>query len=459
MSHKSVRERSWGLFVLLIVVKGLLFVLLIPAWQGPDETRNFAAVREWSSGKSADPPASSDDSSGDSMLRSLDTYDFWRLSEHTIPKSLVTIPTQSPFLASFLTLPGRVIAFGDIVSHLMFLRFLSFLLYLGVVWITFQLATQVDPDSHWTAFSAVGFVAFHPQYSFQSGIFSLDCYLVFFFSVILYILGRLPLMHRKGLAVGVLLLITGLSVMTKRIGVVAFPLCLVGLFLVALRCPTSASRSRQLIGGALLIGVGLGSGLVLLREPIWEMMYQLFEKEYLLGEWGQFLSYASRSIYLALFGAYGSPPDMSRIVRSLAIFYVSFWFSYGWMIYKLSYGWYVVLFGVAGWAMVGFGRTIVRRPVRAQFDSHVLSILFVALLMVVGSVVTAVVFHPLWSPNDAHGRYLFPVLVPISIFLAVGIRGGVPETCKDTASKFFILFVLMLNLVCVVKYLIPIFYL
>jgi 4-amino-4-deoxy-L-arabinose transferase-like glycosyltransferase len=432
---------------------------LIPPWQGPDETRNFMAVLAGSSGIPIQAAVPLDGSIGEPVLDSLDTYDFWRLSEHTIPKSIVTIPTPSPFLSWFLTLPSWIFSFSDIVSHLIFLRFFSFLLHIGVVWITFQLAMQLEPDAPWMAFSAVAFVAFHPQYSFQSGIFSLDCYLIFFFSLIVYVLSRLPFARRPGLGLGALVVLSGLAVVTKRIGLVALPLCLAGLFLVALRRSASTRRFRQLIYGALLIVIGGGLGTVLFRGAIWEVSHLVFEEWYLLGDWGEFLSYSFRSIYMSISGAFGAPPGMARIVRSLGILYVSFWFSYGWMIYKLSYGWYVILLGVAGWGIVGLSIAMLRRSVRARLNTHVLSILFVALLTVVASVVTAVLFHPLWNPNDAHGRYLFPALVPMAILMAIGIRGSVPEVYKDTASQAFTLFFIMLNLVCVVKYLIPLFYL
>ena len=104
----------------------------------------------------------------------------------------------------------------------------------------------------------------------------------------------------------------------------------------------------------------------------------------------------------------------------------------------------------------GAVRLITQRSSRDTLDKQVLSVSLISLALFFTIVLTAVLGR---IPDVAHGRYLFPALVPLAILMAVGIRESVPGAYKDTASVATILFFIALNVVCVVKYVMPIFYL
>ena len=437
--ERDIVSRVRRPFFLLVVVKALLFMLLLPPWQGPDEIQHFTGVLMFAGGAPFG-STTPNEAIEARILQSLDRHDFWRLSEDTIPRSVVNRGSTSPVLLWFLAIPVRHLPTRDVISQLMFLRFLSVCCSLGIVWLAFQVAAQFDPESPWTALTAASIVAFHPQYSFISGVFSPDNYFILFLSLIVYLLCRFPYVRNKTPIVVALFLLTGFSFFSKRAGFVAIPVCLLGLLSTILLSPASKERSRILLGFAASVSAGVVVYLLgmFLYSPA--------------AAWGGWILQEAMAVLSAISVEQLTP---ERLIRSLGVFYVSFWFSYGWMIYKLSYGWYLVLGAMTLLSVGGVVVLIAKRSHRERLDTRVLLVALISVFFVVTLYLSVVLFRPV----TAHGRFLFPVIVPLAVLMAVGIRACVPAVYKDSACIVTILFFIALNGLCLLKYLIPIFYL
>ena len=433
------------LFFLFVAVKGILFVLLLPPWQGPDESQHFSVLLtliQADPGRLLGVYPSAD--LQQLILDSLNTYEFWRLSEYHIPRSVVGTGSTSPLFHWGLALPFRYVPVHDLdfVSFLFLLRFLSVGLHLGVVWITFLVATQLSQQqSPWTALSAASIIAFQPQYSFLSGVFIPDNYLVFLLGVIVYVLCRLPNTRYPIGASLLLLLLASLAFATKRTGLVAFPVCGLGILSAAFFTPHIEHRYRLFLTlGTFVACLVIGHVMGLLIYPS-------------VGQWEQQMVLEGGGLVGTLFA---EKPDFGEMLRALAVAYVSFWFSYGWMIYKLSYGWYLILGGMCLLGCWGLVKALAQHFESGTFDRQTLAVSFltIGLVCIVASPVLL-----LYDSDSAHGRYFFPALVPVAVSLAAGIRESSPRRYQDLACMLTIMFFLFLNVVCVTKYLVPIFHL
>jgi hypothetical protein len=159
--------------------------------------------------------------------------------------------------------------------------------------------------------------------------------------------------------------------------------------------------------------------------------------------------------------------DMSDIpsylfVRFILVQFVSFWFSLGWMIYKMSLGWYVLFSLITLLSLVGLIRLIYARFRNRGFafvNLRVVSLLI--LLFVLSQAATVIAYGPSpdGSMSDAMGRCRFMEIGAVSILIPLGLWAISPARKRDMVMKSFVCFMIFLNMVSVLKYIIPIFYL
>ncbi|MBW1741107.1 MAG: hypothetical protein JRJ42_08245 [Deltaproteobacteria bacterium] len=160
----------------------------------------------------------------------------------------------------------------------------------------------------------------------------------------------------------------------------------------------------------------------------------------------------------------GNIPEIpfNLIMRFILVQFVSFWFSLGWMIYKMSLGWYVLFGLITLVSLAGMIRLIYTRFRNRKFEFINMRIVSLLLLLFALSQIAMVVAYgplPTSSINDAMGRCRFMEIGALSVLIPLGLWAISPARKRDMVMKFFVCFMIFLNMVSVFKYIIPIFYL
>ncbi|MBC7225001.1 MAG: hypothetical protein H5T59_12145, partial [Anaerolineae bacterium] len=142
-----------------------------------------------------------------------------------------------------------------------------------------------------------------------------------------------------------------------------------------------------------------------------------------------------------------------RLALYTVLTFAGFWGNFGWLTVPLSPGWYVLLSlatlgsaaGLVRWWVQGKGQ-----PWQRQACAGLALALALALFQ---NLVPMLVRD--WQPQ---GRYLLPALFPAGALFAVGWRAWLPEAWARRGAAVFVASFVVLNLVCLVGYVIPYFH-
>jgi len=150
------------------------------------------------------------------------------------------------------------------------------------------------------------------------------------------------------------------------------------------------------------------------------------------------------------------------ILRFWLVQFISFWFSLGWMVYKMTMGWYALFALVSLASVIGIGKLYTKERHSDEWGSlnrGVVSSLI--LLTAISLMAMAMAYGP--SPSttlgDALGRCRFMEIGAVTILLPLGLWALAPVSRRDTVMKIFSCGVVMLNVVTLFGYIVPIFYL
>lgn len=407
--------------VLAVVLHGLVYFVLLPPWMGEDEPWHFEYARDLALAHDSHDSHDSLDLAGppagvaaeEALTRSqqrirartgaapedvVDTQarivasmqanlfwervDFagWGHGAHTLDRFVKghSEADQPPLYYAACAAGLRLFGLRAVEAQLWFLRGLSFLCYLAVVWLTWALA-RLAAEEAWIAACAALVVAWLPMHAHQAAIVNNDVLVKVFASAALWLAGLL-LLGRAGLrAAGAMLACAALAVATKptAIGVVP-PLC------VALAAAWGKDRSRAArvvaAGGAAAL---LAGGAIL----YWQLagtqsLPDLLAKRH----WGFVLS---RHFYL-------------ETLRTLAG-------SFNWYTRDAPRSLYALFALALGGGLVGSVVAAVRG--RDGTQRRIVALCWLA----VGCQFAAMLFR-----GFATGRYLFPVLPALGTLVAVG---------------------------------------
>lgn len=455
------------------MVKGVLFAVLIPFGQGPDEPAHVAATLLFARPMPLWPHGNQytyenfDTDMHQAIFDLLEQERFWPLmreDRELSPFSIVPYPrdvSDLSYFASYVVgvrshtsplyfvLTGQLIRVFEIHTlwgQWLFLRLLGVALGLGVMGFTYLIAKTLIPEDNALALAAAICVGFLPQYSFLSAVVSPDTLLIFVATATLYVACRLIQAQRKRWWTCGLIVLSLLCMLTKRAGFASVLFAVIVLpvaFWKSLFAPkprvTVGSHALRILG--LFLGLptalGIAVGVTAFTSPslydvvvgrIFEIVSQFWHRPLLL-----------------------SLPDFFRFS---AILFVSFWFTYGWMIYKMAVGWYGVFAGLSLIGGAGILRTLIRPERGISLPLVLLLVFFLGLYWL--SAFALVVASQ--SVDVTQGRYLMPAVAAVGILLSLGVRGIVPRTGRQLALQLLSLCMIGLNGIAVFKYLLPIFY-
>lgn len=417
--------------VVIFVLLGLLYSMIVPSWEAPDERDHFAYamyVREHVA-----LPVQNEKSVATAHHPPL-FYILAAIASLPVDNSNVVGAYRSNRNFLFAPYGGRelnrhVLSTGDtfpyagwaLALHLM--RWLSLVFGAGAVWLTYKFASELLPGQSAIACFATALVAFNPQFVFISAAAMNDGLLAFAATGLLWSLVRAmrqPSTLRRWFIVGVWM---SLAAMSKISGLAFAPIVAVGLLICAIQ-----GRSINL-----LVRGGLVLTLPILVLTGWWFIRNFVLYEDILGTsaWLKHFPGAIRNSPIDW------PTTTMQILRSA-------WAVFGWMTVAAP-GWvFTGIWALLGFSIVGlavYGLKQLRHPPRMWPAAAWAAI---GCLILVLYQIGLMVRENLQWITASQGRYFFPVIAPAMVLVSLGWGTLLPARVRPYVLSAVALFLLAL---------------
>lgn len=488
-------RRLLALLLAIQLIRAVLYAVLLPLWQNPDELAHFEYVRlltdretirldlplgdtvayrvvaALGGGRAEGAQARTHSDLRREISESLVRHRFWEIRRVPDPEGVGVFgyPELNQPPLSYLVAAAvlRALSLGSVDDEAYALRFLSIIMSLAIVAIAYQVVRELLPDRPAVAFAAAGFITFIPQYTSLSGAITNDKLVELAFAGVFALTVRSA---RQGLSwpgwTG-LAALTVTALLTKKSGWILVPTLVFYWDLRRFRRGGGRWRRYALTRLGLFVAVAA----LFLSTPSWlAPLAELYgrHKEALPPAVTATLDGISRR-FEGQFG--GSPPEfvVSRVQRIpealpwlrryyFPILFRGFWGNFGHMEVPLSnelYQMLAVAVGVAALGLAFLTAEVARGRVRWapwQQDGLVFLAGAAFLVFLLTFVRDALVL------NLSQGRNLYPVVIPLAVLFVLGLarvarRAGEWRVCWALLAGMAVF-----DAVCVIHYVIPFFY-
>lgn len=446
----------------LVILRGLMYCLVIPFDQSPDERHHFLLIK-------AKHLQLSGASLEEKQRIASQIEFFWYRS--LFPE---TTRTQEDFTGGHLPLPPssmrlyyfvtgwllNVCALGYIREEIYLLRGFSILCGAIVTVFAILIAREIFPNDRFLRVGVPIFIAFVPQFSAMNGVINNDKLAEVFASLLFWILVNLfknGLSWQSGAAYVIVVL---LALMSKRTMIFILPLSFIALFLYYWKGRIGVKMHLFLFGG--IFGVTLLVYLLLWYPALYELMQKhvigIPEARYLPEKLfrPELLSNATL-LYIAKF---------------FTVMYWGFWGIFGNMTIRLHHFWYVVAACAQSLAIVGLLKYILhikRRSFPAPsgtdqgkgleiWKTKICYLFGVSILLWVIIPVFRSIILRFDRPDLTQGRYLFTVMIPVSILTMFGLFRLFPKKYYPWVGGIGLGAMLLFDTMALINYLLLNFY-
>jgi len=449
-----VRSYGLGLLLALALVRGVIYAVVTPPWQAPDETGHFEYV--WLMAHLGRLPHAEDLSPAFEQELVGSLYE-WRYGEFIgrplpegIPARLSDLPRAiharrsrvilwERFSISYLwqvlfLLPFRA---HDLVTQLYAARFSSILLNIAIIWLAYKTFTELVPALPYLAWAMTAVLVFWPQHTFINSMVGDGTLAELMACVVLYSWVRL---FRHGIEVWT---VTGIvlgalaALLSKTTATFLLPLG-IGLALAwALRRLRRPARWRYLayagFGAAMLSVVAW----IWLQSPLGSAVLVKLQEE----------SFPLDLVWIDVRGM--------TLGQALLVSHDSFWAYFGWMVVPVSQRWYGAVLLLAGLAAWGW---LLGRDESHEVPARSATLMAASFVLACGIFVWVALVNTHSGYYQFQGRYLFPVIVPALFLLVAGWARLVPLRSQRLLLGAGIVFLVMFDAWSVLLYIIPYFY-
>jgi len=429
------------------VLTASLYAWQTPLWQAPDEPAHYNYVTDLAN-------------TGKVPVLEPGDYPAEYLEEikaNKFPLDMSIAPIryefhQPPLYYTLAALVYKVVARQTLSTQVLVLRLLSVLFGAGVVVFAYFIASTLFSDKPLLALAAATIVATVPMHVAMTAAINNDSMAEFLIAGALWLLIRpatQDTLLRTRLATGLFLGLGLLTKVTVAVAVLAVP--------VALWLGRGENRAKQGKGvgflgtvfGGLLVVWGVTGAIVspwLVRNALVYGQKDVFG---LLRHNAVVVGQPRTSEWLARYG------NLGYAKRFVVTTFHSFWGQFGWMGVPMSARVYDVLFIFTALAALGFflyykdvwlSQHTSRSPLRSKGLATLGFTLFATILAYVGYNVTFVQFQ---------GRYLFPALIPIGLFLAIGLQDVISLHRWRLAVAFLIIGMFALDVYSLYGFILP----
>lgn len=459
-------QRFIILLIFIYFFKQLLVSSIVPIWQTPDEQAHFAQVAYFSEfGKmpKINPDLNLEIYKSEELLGTLRdemgnnkfTYHPEYKIEYTnsltgkYEQEIKSIPVEDrkvmvkyeaanypPLYYWIAAVPYKIFYNADLITRIYSVRFISILMGLGIIFVSWLIAKEIFPKSKLLKISLPLLVAFHPMLSFVSAGVSSDNLMNLLFTILIYLT---LLLINKGLGKKIILLIMiniFLLYLTKPQFIFAIPI-----FLLALIFSYFINNNP---GKRLKILALLGSmGLVLLtffmatNSKIIEILQGLY----------------SQGFFSNLPSSFADPISFSKmlIYRTLHETIPWYWGVFKWLGVTLP----VELLRLINrlLILISFGVFIkiiiaVRKPTKENLIF--IYLILVSLFYFAGIIIFDYIFYSVNNYSfGLQGRYFFPTVVAHMVILLVGLNTLFSvffKRLREIIIKLFVIIMLILNI-------------
>ncbi len=449
------RHRAITFILATFIALGLIYSLVTPIFESPDEIYHYFVIKHLADGKglpvqSPEDPGLWEQEGSQPPLYYLmgalatfwiDTSDaealLWRNPQANIGTPLdpgnknVIVHTQRE------SFPYRG---TTLAVH--FVRLLSVLLGAGTVFLTYKLALEVFPDHEHLAVGAAAINAFVPQFLFISGSINNDNLVTFLASLALLLLIRniqYPISNTiRILDIGYCVLpgfVLGLACLSKLNGLGLLVLTAIILIVEAYR----RRSPRPLVGGTIALAVAM-------TVAGW----------WYVRNWTLYGDPTGLNMMLEVVGRGSPPSSLPELWGELEGLRMSFWALFGWFSVLVSPVAYGILDVVSLLALVGLAIWFVRRRWLSEtrfLEAFVPNTRALAgtsdvpgsivkrekpgfftlgVLILWSAIVLLGLIRWTWTTPGTQGRLLFPAISALCILLMLGLSQLVPERYTKT---------------------------
>ncbi len=394
-----------GTIILAYLILGVLYAVLTPPWQVPDEPAHYNYVRSLVEERRL--PVLRMGDYDHAYLEEIKHAEF--APEYTIDS--IRYEFHQPPLYYMLLTPVYALSGGALVV----LRLCTVLIGAGVLVVAYLVGKAVYPDRAWPALGLTAFIAFIPQHVAMTAGVENDALAELLLGIILLRFVRWlqadsapPV--RTHVITGAII---GLGLLTKTTAYIAVPLAVVAALLKSWHRSASGRLRLDLRPALVALLALLLPALVL--SLLWFVRNAAVygDMDLLgLGRHDQVVTGQLRTgEWIEMFGWKQWPGTFSRTT------FRSFWAQFGWMAVPIDWRIYLALRVLSVIAAIGF----VFRALDAWIDKRPPSSAHV-LLLISGLLTLGTYLWYNLSFYQAQGRYLFPALIPLGLAWVLGLR-------------------------------------
>jgi len=424
--EKVTNDLPLVLLLALFLILGVIYNLITPLWEAPDETGHFSYVLYLTQEQRLPVMGEIHEAYQPPLYYALGAMATFWIHTSDIGELLRHNPR---FIWSGEGNEINVMIHGNdelfpyhgaaLAMHVV--RFLSTLLGMLTVLTTYLLAREIFPESRYVALGATAINAFIPQFIFMNSVINNDSLLITLSSLCLLQMVRIIRGKEVSRATFLWLgLFLGLSLMTKQSALVLVPLAILAIVMGALKAREFAKFAKW----------GVVTFLLALALVLWWYL----RNQFLYGD----------PLGLAVFHATYVQEDgitvfdnWSTMKSFLGKMHASFWARFGWMnveaddliiqALKLPY-----LAAATGLALLPLRRS------HTSEDQTRLQLIAFLLLGIVACFIWVMGYCMIVGGVAIQGRNLFPAISAISTLLALGLANLLPKRLSFVPLTIFI---------------------
>lgn len=451
------------LLVAVVLLHGVFYATMVLPWQAPDEPFHYEYAAEL--GKRFH-PSSANPSIQSEIIASMARWDFWKHQNQIIPEPLPWGFAAIPFFKTiryldrspiyyYILLPFYLlVANQSIELRLIALRLVNLLFGAGTVGITFLVARALFPKDNYVVLGAPAFIALLPMFSFISGSINNDnlANLLSALFVYLLVVGITSSFPGKSVAsFFALLAVAALALLAKRSTIALFPLVL--LLPPAFLFRRKLNSRRDLAWRLGVIGLEIFS-LLLLALRIWQSVPTKARIRNLLNFHYPLSDISNRFVLF-----FGSDLWWERTKTNFIHLFQGFWGHFGWQNIPLDTSLYIVLLIITLLSILGFFWFFLSQVVRGRALEREQKILIIFMLFSLILVVAiAFIRTTILEYVPLQGRYIFPALVPVSIFFVLGLGSSLGSRLRNYLLPVLVVGLVVLDFISWAGYMLPVFY-
>lgn len=492
-----VNKREWrlvGLLVLIMLVKGVLWSIAFPLWQGPDEDDHYAVIQFIA--ELGRLPDEGDETLPDEVALSRILADVGRLPYNPEQRQLFSqtavgpnerafaeLPPEirasfdmdfvgklmhaTPLYYMLASLPYQLFSDSDLLTRAQIQRLLSLLLSLPLVPLAYLISRYLFPHDPHMRLTIPFLVVFHPMITHITAVVSVDGFYFVCYSLLIYLSLRVfreGFDWRYGLFIGA---VFAVGVLTKPTLNGFAPLVALVVAYDWWRAPQRrwpVFKAAVLMGVTILLPVGwwmqrslrlnddlfyfnpVLKGHRILEHPFYDYAFFQHMIDYYQSIWGGLFT-----TWWAHFGWLDTalPPGVYTLLRWLTFLAIA---GLLWRVGQLWRSGQLAARWRAGLSQAG-----------NQSGPSLQVWLFLALTLLLPAVMLQYYDLTFWwqygNGRGLQGRYWLGTVIPMLTFFAVGLLVWLPPRWRPAAHNWLRLGMALLNLVSLLGYIMPRYYL